>query len=115
MIDSTLQSVKALSEQIRIRLILLLLGREACVCELLEVFNMAQSKLSHHLIILRDAGLVETERRGKWNYYRAHPALLKGINKDLIGALSRQLAQDEIVDRDRAKLESVQKCDVVCR
>ena len=65
-----LTSIKAVSEEIRVRLLLLLMDREACVCELMAVFHMAQSKLSHHLITLRDAGLLQDEKRGKWNYYR---------------------------------------------
>ena len=63
-------ALKALSEEIRIRLLLVLSNEEACVCEFMATFNMAQSKLSHHLIALRDAGFIKDEKRGKWNYYR---------------------------------------------
>src|SRR5450759_935017 len=62
-------ALKALSEEIRIRLLLVLMKDEACVCELMATFDMAQSKLSHHLIALRDAGFIKDEKRGKWNYY----------------------------------------------
>ena len=110
----TLQSLKALSEEIRVRLVLLLMGREACVCELMAVFDMAQSKLSHHLITLRDAGFVRTERRGKWNYYRAHPAAMSGINKDLIASLSKSLEDDGIIERDHRTLENVQRKMQIC-
>jgi ArsR family transcriptional regulator len=60
---------KALSDPTRLRTILLLLGRDLCVCELMFVLKMSQSRLSHQLRILRDAGLVEPRRDGKWIIY----------------------------------------------
>ena len=113
--NKTLQAIKALSEEIRLRLVLLLIGREACVCELMGVYEMAQSKLSHHLITLRDAGFLRSERRGKWNYYRAHPALMTGLNKDLITTLSKALQDNGTIERDRVLLEKVRcKMNICC-
>jgi len=43
---------------------------EVCVCDLTAAFDLSQPTISHHLRILRDAGLVDVERRGKWAYYR---------------------------------------------
>ena len=63
--ETIVTSLKAVAEPLRVRIVLLLLDRQACVCELMAVFDMAQSKLSHHLIMLRDAGLLQDERRGK--------------------------------------------------
>ena len=117
-IEHTIRSFKALSEEIRLRLLLVLLDREACVCELMEVYDMAQSKLSHHLISLRQAGFLQSEKRGKWNYYRAHPALVTPLNKELISLLVRTAAGEgasaTIFERDRAKLETVQRRTCSC-
>ena len=65
---------KALSDPTRVAIVNRLGGaHEVCVCDLTAVFDLAQPTISHHLRILRDAGLVESERRGTWAYYRLVP------------------------------------------
>src|SRR5712692_7254172 len=102
-------SIRAVSEPIRIRLLLLLMDREACVCELMSVFDMAQSKLSHHLITLRIAGLLQDEKRGKWNYYRVNTKALNTANRELLLSLSRWCIDDEAVERDKRTLGKVKE------
>jgi ArsR family transcriptional regulator len=51
------------------RVLLLLVGREVCVCELAEELDVTQPLLSFHLRTLREAGLVRAERRGRWHFY----------------------------------------------
>ncbi len=113
-LDELTVSMKAVSEEIRIRILLLLLDREACVCELMAVFSMAQSKLSHHLITLRDAGLLQDEKRGKWNYYRASAKRMTPGNQDLIASLSRRLAANDMIAKDRATLQVVKERMAIC-
>ena len=107
-------ALKALSEEIRIRLLLVLLKEEACVCELMATFDMAQSKLSHHLIALRDAGFIKDEKRGKWNYYRVDSKSLDSMRKNLLGSLSSWLNDDSIIEKDRATLEKVKDRMQIC-
>ena len=71
-----LTPLKAVSEEIRIRILLLLLDREACVCELVEPLDRSQPTVSHHLKILADAGLIAGEKRGRWVWYRPVPERL---------------------------------------
>lgn len=52
---------------------------EACVCDLTAAFDVSQPTISHHLRILRDAGLVESERHGTWAYYRLVPDALERL------------------------------------
>ncbi len=59
----------ALSEPLRIRLLELLRSQELCVCELCEVLEVSQSKLSFHLKTLKQAGLVRSRQEGRWIYY----------------------------------------------
>jgi ArsR family transcriptional regulator, arsenate/arsenite/antimonite-responsive transcriptional repressor len=99
-----LTGIKAISEEIRIRTIMLLINREACVCELMEVFGMPQSKLSHHLIALKKAGILLDDRRGKWNYYRLSPLRLSPCNRLLVGMLEKVLANDPVVVEDKKKM-----------
>ena len=67
---------KALSDQTRLRILLLLVeGRELCVCELTEALELAQPKISRHLAILRESGLLLDRKSGLWVYYRLNPEL----------------------------------------
>lgn len=59
----------ALSDPIRIEVLVLLAGGERCVCDLTELLDVAQSRLSWHLKTLKDAGLVADRRDGRWSYY----------------------------------------------
>jgi len=58
---------------------------ETCVCDLTAAFDLSQPTISHHLKVLRDAGLVESSRRGTWAYYRVVP--------EALGALAAALTQ----------------------
>jgi ArsR family transcriptional regulator len=61
---------KALSDAKRLHIMHLLVQRgKVCVCDLTEILDMPQSKLSYHLKILLDANLINVETQGKWNYY----------------------------------------------
>jgi ArsR family transcriptional regulator len=67
------QVFRALGDPIRVRLLSLIAshpGGEMCVCELVGAFDLTQPAISHHLKVLRAAGLVASERRGTWVYYR---------------------------------------------
>jgi ArsR family transcriptional regulator len=59
----------ALSDEIRVEVVTLLLNGERCVCDLMSDLDMAQSRLSWHLKTLSDAGIITGRREGRWNYY----------------------------------------------
>ncbi len=70
---------KALGDPVRLRLLSLVANGpsgEACVCDLTAPFELSQPTISHHLRVLREAGLLDCERRGTWVYYRIVPAAL---------------------------------------
>lgn len=74
---------KALSDPIRLRLLSLIAshaGGEACVCELTPAFLVSEPTISHHLKVLREAGLVTSQRRASWVYYRIRPEALTGLS-----------------------------------
>lgn len=67
---------KALGDPVRVRLLSLIASRaggEICVCDLTPAFDLSQPTISHHLKLLRQAGLIDSERRGTWVYYRLVP------------------------------------------
>jgi ArsR family transcriptional regulator len=61
---------KALSEQTRLRILKLLEAGELCVCDITAALGMSQPKVSFHLGVLREAGLVKDRKQGKWTHYR---------------------------------------------
>ena len=70
---------KALGDPVRLQLMSMIASApdgEACVCDLTPAFELSGPTISHHLKTLREAGLVDAERRGTWVYYRARPGLL---------------------------------------
>ena len=69
---------KALGDPVRIELVDVLRKHagKVCVCELVPLFDLAQPTISHHLKVLRDAGLVESERQGLWAYYYVLPGVI---------------------------------------
>jgi ArsR family transcriptional regulator, arsenate/arsenite/antimonite-responsive transcriptional repressor len=73
---------KALGDPIRLQLVDVLRKHagKVCVCELVPLFDIGQPTLSHHLKKLRDADLVDSERRGLWAYYYVRPDALKELS-----------------------------------
>ncbi|MHB1193412.1 MAG: ArsR/SmtB family transcription factor [Longimicrobiales bacterium] len=69
----------ALSDETRLQVLEVLTGHERCVCELQDAVGAAQSRLSFHLKVLRDAGLVGDRRQGRWVYYSLRPEVLAGM------------------------------------
>jgi ArsR family transcriptional regulator, arsenate/arsenite/antimonite-responsive transcriptional repressor len=69
---------KALGDPVRIELVDVLRKHagKVCVCELVPLFDLSQPTISHHLKVLREAGLVESERQGLWAYYYVVPGAL---------------------------------------
>ena len=82
--DALARRFKALGDPVRLRLLSLIASRdggEVCVCELTEAFTLTGPTISHHLRVLREAGLVDAERRGTWVYYRVTPEMLASLSR----------------------------------
>jgi ArsR family transcriptional regulator, arsenate/arsenite/antimonite-responsive transcriptional repressor len=73
---------KALADPIRLQLVDVLRKHagKVCVCELVPLFDLSQPTVSHHLKVLRDAGIVDSERRGLWAYYYVIPDALEELS-----------------------------------
>jgi ArsR family transcriptional regulator, arsenate/arsenite/antimonite-responsive transcriptional repressor len=74
--------LKALSDPVRLRLLSIVAshtGGEACVCDISVGIEVTQPTISHHLKVLRTAGLLDSERRGSWVYYRVIPEALQKL------------------------------------
>ena len=73
---------KALGDPVRLQLVDVLRKHAGavCVCELVPLFDLSQPTVSHHLRVLREAGIVDSERRGLWAYYYVIPDALKELS-----------------------------------
>ncbi|AGZ39954.1 ArsR family transcriptional regulator [Actinoplanes friuliensis DSM 7358] len=76
------QAFKALGDPIRLQLMSMIAsaeGGEICVCDLTPAFEISGPTISHHLKVLREAGLVDAERRASWVYYRPRPEMMRRL------------------------------------
>jgi ArsR family transcriptional regulator, arsenate/arsenite/antimonite-responsive transcriptional repressor len=84
--ESLAARFRALSDPTRVAIVNRLAStEECCVCDLNAAFDLSQPTISHHLKVLRDAGLVEASRRGTWAYYRLVPAAVRELRNTLGG------------------------------
>jgi ArsR family transcriptional regulator len=97
---------KALADPTRLRIVLLLRRRELCVCELMFVLRMEQSRVSHHMRVLRDAGIAEDVREGRWITYRLAEATLPLLEGLLAGELREHIERSGEAEADARKLEA---------
>ena len=81
--------LKALADPVRLDICRALADEELCVCHLTADFGLSQPLLSHHMKVLREAGLVEQRRHSYWTYYRLRPEALAEVAEEL-GRLGRR-------------------------
>lgn len=78
----------ALSDETRLEIIQRLKGGEQCVCELTDALKSAQSRLSFHLKVLKEAGLIDDRREGRWMYYTLNERAFEEV-EDLVASLKK--------------------------
>ena len=107
---------KALSDESRVRILMLLRNGELCVCQLIELVGLAPSTVSKHMAILSQAGLVDYRKQGKWRYYSL--ARLKGSvsAQRALKWLQTELGDSETIHEDAKRLKEVlaQQIEVLC-
>lgn len=101
------QLIHALSDQTRLRSVLLLQQEgELCVCELMYGLDVIQPKISRHLALLRDFGLVTSRRQGQWIYYKLQMDLPSWA-MDMIKAIQQGAKNTDLFASDLANLKSM--------
>jgi len=98
---------KALSDETRLRIMKLLEDEALCVCEIMAVLGMIQSRVSRHLDILRRAGFLVARRDKKWVIYSWNREKVNAYHLPLQEMLRLWLNDDETVRRDRERLQEV--------
>jgi ArsR family transcriptional regulator, arsenate/arsenite/antimonite-responsive transcriptional repressor len=98
---------RALDNVHRLRILLSLRGGEVCLCQLIEVLELAPSTVSKHVDLLRQAGLVKMRKDGRWHYYclagrNASPAV-----RDALRWVTRALENEQLIQADTTRLAGV--------
>lgn len=108
------QFFKALSDQTRLRIVLLLLEqKELCVCELTQVLELSQPKISRHLAILRESGLLLGRKSGIWVHYRLSPSMPRWA-KGALSNLRDGGANEPMFKSDRHRLAFAEPLGDIC-
>jgi len=103
------KTFKALSDETRLRILNILLERECCVCELMQVLGITQSRTSRHLITLCDAGFLKFRRQGLWVMYSIDWESMDKYHIDLAGIVREALRDNQTAILDRKKLATTEK------
>ena len=77
--DQFIVIMESLSDPIRINILELMMGGEICVCDIVKVTGLSQSKISYHIKILKDSGLISDRQEGRWVYYKLDMEVLSDI------------------------------------
>lgn len=104
-LDSTLNVFKAVGEETRLRIMSLLLRGELTVTELTQILGQSQPRVSRHLKILSDAGLVERYREGSWMFYRGATDLSAAAEAVIAAVNALDGSEDRLFARDRERFE----------
>jgi len=110
--DDVVQIYKALSEEMRLRIMMLLSHGELCVCDLMAIFDEPQSKISRHLAYLKNSGLVTGKRVGVWMHYSVKENM-DGIARAQLDFVGRHLSGEAWSREDVRKMEEV-KAQKLC-
>ena len=105
---------KALSSEVRIRMLNVIRERECCVCEIMQVLGITESCASRNLRILYEAGFFKLRREGLWVLYSIDMENTKGHYIALHEAVRQASQKDETVIEDRQRLKSAERMGPVC-
>jgi ArsR family transcriptional regulator, arsenate/arsenite/antimonite-responsive transcriptional repressor len=108
------KAVKALSDNVRLRIINLLMQRECCVCEVMQALSISQTRASRNLNMLYDAGFLKLRKEGLWSYYSIDKSSTERFLTLLTEAVEAGLKDDEESEKDRQKLNEAQPMGPGC-
>lgn len=103
------KATKALSDETRLRMINLLLQKECCVCEVMQVLKISQTRASRNLSVLRDAGFLKVRKEGLWSYYSIVKSSPHDPNSLFLNAVARGLRKDTSCLKDLKNLKKAKQ------
>jgi len=100
---------KALSDETRLRILNILMVRECCVCEVMQVLNISQSRASRHLNELYDAGFLKFRREKLWAMYSIDRESLGQNSTEILDVIKQSLKNNRMAKADREKLKKTSR------
>jgi ArsR family transcriptional regulator len=113
-LDRLVTALKALSDETRVRMLNLLLQRECCVCEVMQVLNISQTRASRNLGMLHQAGFLKQRKVGLWAYYSIDKTSLEESVAAELKAVEIGLRDDPVAVRDRDNLQKARRLGPEC-
>ncbi len=101
-----MNTIKAIADSNRVRIISILQGRELCVCQIIKMLNLAPSTVSKHISILRQARLIEDRKEGRWMYYRL-PDSPSPPAKGIITLINNSITNDQQIIHDNQIMKEI--------
>jgi ArsR family transcriptional regulator len=105
---------KALSDPNRLRILKALQARVLCVCEIRQLLGLANSTVSQHLSILKEAGFILEEKEGKWVNYRIHPRPADPRISSILAALDFWIGDEQLIITDKKKVALLDRLKICC-
>ena len=99
--------MKALADENRVRTVVALDGRELCVCQVVELLQLAPSTVSKHMSILKQARIAECRKDGRWIYYRLANGEVSYIVQDAVALARKSLSKDGRIADDAKRLQRI--------
>ena len=104
---------KVMSEPNRVRILMMLLQKPLCVCEITSILELSTATVSNHLSYLRQNGFIEDEKEGKWINYRIAKNIEDPIVKNIIDSLPVWFSTEKEIQEDLLKVQSVDRY-IIC-
>ena len=115
--DQILAITRALADENRLRALLALGDQEVCVCQLIELLQLAPSTVSKHMSILKQARLVVGQKRGRWMHYRLAPETAPAIVLQAIAWVRQAASGDQRASADAGQMQLIlgTKRELICK
>lgn len=105
---------KAISEPSRVRILMMLLQKKLCVCEITHILGLSTATASNHLSLLRDKGFIEDEKQGKWINYMIADNPKDPIVKQILTQMPLWFGDDDIIQNDLKQIATVDRMVICC-
>jgi len=110
-----IRTMKALSDETRLRIMNILLERECCVCEVMQALDISQTRASRNLGILQEAGFLKTRRDGIWMVYSIDYETTNQHANSLVRLLRESPFSNNLLEKDRERLKHAKRTGPGCR
>lgn len=105
--ESILAITRALSDENRVRALLALGDQEVCVCQLIELLQLAPSTVSKHMSVLKQTGLVAGQKKGRWMYYRLPGKAASRIVRQALSWVRQAVSEDPRIRMDAGRMKKI--------